>query len=477
MTAGDVGKSIRVEVTATNAAGTNAALSAESAAVEAGTPPSNTSKPTISGTPADNHTVTASPGSWSGDTPISYAYQWKRCNSSGGSCSNLSGKTGKSYEVRSADDGHTLRVLVTATNAAGSGTALSDRVTVVRLDKPRNTSIPTISGTPADNHTLTANRGRWSSDTSIDYDYQWERCSAAGGDCDKLSGRTKQTYEVTSSDEGHTLRVRVTATNSAGSTTAVSNPITVQTAKPLNTSRPTISGNLTPGQALTASPGAWTGTSGTSYSYSWVRCTAEGKSCKAVGSGQTYRVTTADVGQRLFVKVSARNASGSGEADSALTPVIQPNAPVSRSRPGIAGTSREGETLRATNGDWSSSVKLTYFYQWARCNSSGANCFPITGATKPTYTLVSADVGHRLIVQVKALNSRGASYANSQPTSVVSARPAPGARAEAAGHHTCGSVPASSVVSLRPPGDRPDPVHSETHPLAERAARRPLPRS
>jgi hypothetical protein len=70
-------------------------------------------------------TLTASPGTWSGSTPISYTYQWQRCDSTGGKCAAVSGATGVTYVVSSADAGSTLRVSVTATNSVGSATAAS----------------------------------------------------------------------------------------------------------------------------------------------------------------------------------------------------------------------------------------------------------------------------------------------------------------------------------------------------------------
>ena len=39
-------------------------------------PPTNSALPTISGTPQQGDQLTADPGTWSGDTPITYDYQW-----------------------------------------------------------------------------------------------------------------------------------------------------------------------------------------------------------------------------------------------------------------------------------------------------------------------------------------------------------------------------------------------------------------
>jgi hypothetical protein len=86
--------------------------------------PQNTDRPTISDTtPAANQTLTANPGEWSGTTPIAFTYQWRRCNSGGQQCADITGAIARTYVVRTADVGNTLRVRVTARNAAGEGTA------------------------------------------------------------------------------------------------------------------------------------------------------------------------------------------------------------------------------------------------------------------------------------------------------------------------------------------------------------------
>jgi hypothetical protein len=79
-------------------------------------PPVNTSAPVITGTPRPGHTLTVSTGGWSGQS-TGYAYVWQRCASS---CNTIFGAVSSSYSVQSADLGYTLRVLVSASNSAGS---------------------------------------------------------------------------------------------------------------------------------------------------------------------------------------------------------------------------------------------------------------------------------------------------------------------------------------------------------------------
>ena len=136
---GDVGNTLRVRVTATNAGGSTAATSDASDVIAAATvtppppppaAPSNTALPTVSGTATAGDVLTAGNGSWSG-SPTSYARQWESCDASGANCANVSGSTGTTYTLDSGDVGNTLRVRVTATNAGGSTAATSDASDVI----------------------------------------------------------------------------------------------------------------------------------------------------------------------------------------------------------------------------------------------------------------------------------------------------------------------------------------------------------
>jgi hypothetical protein len=94
-------------------------------------PPASTAPPVISGTAVNGQTLSTSSGSWSGATPMTYGYQWQRCDSAGSSCSDVVGATATTYSLGSTDVGATLRVAVSATNTAGSATSQSATTAVV----------------------------------------------------------------------------------------------------------------------------------------------------------------------------------------------------------------------------------------------------------------------------------------------------------------------------------------------------------
>jgi hypothetical protein len=85
---------------------------------------------------------------------------------------------------------------------------------------PASTAPPTIAGTPQQGQTLTASPGTW--DNEPTFAYQWQRCDASGAACADVAGATAQTYGVSPTDVGTTLRVNVTATNRFGTATAQS---------------------------------------------------------------------------------------------------------------------------------------------------------------------------------------------------------------------------------------------------------------
>lgn len=128
----DVGKTLAVAVTATDTTGSATAYSSAAGPIApAGAAPAYTTQPEISGNPVVGQTLAVSNGTWSGTTPISYSYQWQRCDAAATKCDLIAGATAQSYTLVAADAGHTLLVGVTATNAAGSQVGFTKPTVVV----------------------------------------------------------------------------------------------------------------------------------------------------------------------------------------------------------------------------------------------------------------------------------------------------------------------------------------------------------
>ena len=98
--------------------------------------------------------------------------------------------------------------------------------------------------------------------------------------------------------------------------------------------------------------------------------------------------------------VSSRIKPNGDSADTAISVTVSnavaappppPVAPTNTATPSVSGTTTVGQTLSASVGTWTGTTPITYTRVWERC-IAGA-CAAIPGASGPTYTLVSVDVG------------------------------------------------------------------------------------
>ncbi len=318
----EIGKTLALLVTATNAAGSVSQASAVTGLI-AGILPKNTTLPSISGVLQDGQLLSASPGAWSGSEPISYAYQWQLCNALGKACENIEGATGSTLKLDPSEIGKTLALLVTATNAAGSVSQASAVTGLIEGILPKNTLLPSISGVLQDGQLLSASSGAWSGSEPISYAYQWQLCNALGKACENIEGATGSTLKLDPSEIGKTLALLVTATNAAGSVSQAS-AVTglIAGILPKNTTLPSIAGVLKSGNLLSATPGTWTGSEPIAYKYQWQLCVLGTCTNIAKATSSTFALGPLDVGDALRVIVTASNVVGSVPATSGTTGTI-----------------------------------------------------------------------------------------------------------------------------------------------------------
>jgi len=167
-------------------------------------PPFTGVVPVISGTATVGKTLTAKPGTWgSGWT---FTYQWFRSAAK----TRIAGASKATYVAAAADLGKPLYVSVKGTKGTAHYTQYSVATSKVAAGVLTSTPVPTISGKLAVGKKLTAKAGGWNSGVTLSY--RWYNGSS------KISGATKSTYKLKSSDKRDKISVTVTGTK-AGYTT------------------------------------------------------------------------------------------------------------------------------------------------------------------------------------------------------------------------------------------------------------------
>lgn len=215
---------------------------------------------------------------------------------------------------------------------------------------PVNTVLPSITGIRTQGQTVSADPGEWTGLPSGAFTYEWQRWN--GSSWAAISGATSSTYVAQAADVSagsNALRVRVTATNDLGSTSANSPPVTI--AAPL-----TISG----------SPGAATA----GLAYSFIPASAGGRAPRSYAltgtlpAGLSFNTST---GAISGTPVSSGTASGLSIVETdfdGLTATLGPfsisvansgegEGLINTVEPVITGVPEVGEVLTlASNGTW-----------------------------------------------------------------------------------------------------------------------------
>ena len=365
---GTQGQATYCKVTATNSEGSDTADSNTVTYI------SNTVAPVVSGNAGEGGTLTTTDGTWSGSTPISYAYQWY-ANSS-----PIAGQTTNTYVV-SGTAGQDIYCEVTASNTISSVPQDSNTVAFVV-----NTVAPVVTGTASEGGTLSSTTGTWTGTATITYSYQWY------ANLSPIVGQISSTY-VVSGTEGDDIYCEVTATNDYGSDSEDSNTV----AFVVNTVAPVVTGSAAEAGVLSTTNGTWTGSATISYSYQWYA----NASPISGQTSSTYTVSGTE-GDNIFCRVTATNAVGNDSADSNTVAF-----PVNTVAPVATGSVLLDEVLSTTNGTWTGSATLSYSYQWY------SDASPISGATSSTFTVTASEVGTTVYCEVTATNAVGSDSANS----------------------------------------------------------------
>ena len=218
---------------------------------------------TITGTLKVGETVIADFSNVDDEDGVEYAvstayFNWSREGGGGGLLSRFDPR----YIIGGSDKGKRLKVSTEFFDDNGNKEYLiSPWTEPVGPRAPSNsapTGLPTITGTPQVDQTLTANTSSIHDGDGLDsvsYSYQWIR-SDNGADTD-IAGETDSTYTLVLADLGKTIKVQVTFTDDADNDETLTSEATVAVAAAPNrdaTGQPTISGTPQVDETLTATP-------------------------------------------------------------------------------------------------------------------------------------------------------------------------------------------------------------------------------
>lgn len=307
--------------------------------------------------------------------------------------------TGSTHQVTLDDLGHGLEAvesLVASAVADGLGGTVgfasfavaSQPVAVPRLAFIQTPGV-TISGEMTEGSILTATVGTWTPDPD-GTNLQWLRNGV------EIPGASGAKYTPTASDVGARLAVRVSAWKAGyldGSVTSSPTSVIAAAAVPLAdfTTRtlPVISGKAKVGSILSVRPGEWDPVP-QQLTYQWMR----GGVAIAGAIARTYKVTAADAGYALKVRVTAmRDGYRPSASTSTPTGTVPYIGVLKAAVPKLSGAAKVGRVLTARPGRWKP-AGVVLRYQWLRSGRV------IAGATGLKYRITTADRGAKLSITV-----------------------------------------------------------------------------
>lgn len=393
LTANDIGFVMAVRLSYTDGQGTNESVQSANTAPIANANDSPTGNPLILGSFIEDETLSIDISNIADvDGLGTFSFQWLRGTQA------ITGETGEQYTLDDIDVGNTISVRVSYVDGNGTSesvTSLASAIIANVNDAP--TGGVQISGAATEDVQLEASTVNLQDDDGLgSFNYQWNRSG------DAIEGATGLRYRLTDDDVGSTISLTVTYTDGQGTLESVTSASTnaVINVNDLPTGVPTIVGSAQENQTLTVDTNTIADDDGLGvFSYQWLRSGA----AIAGANSDSYTVQTTDIGGTISITVNFTDGQGTQESlTSAATGVVtNENDPVS-GLPIISGTATEDETLTVDTSGISDADGLgTFAYQWLRDGNV------IDAAMADSYTLLDADVGATLQVQVSYTDQQG----------------------------------------------------------------------
>ena len=229
LVAADLGTTIKVRVSFTDDASNAETLtSATTAAVSAAANTPATGAPTITGTAQVGQTLTATKGTIADSNGLHTTWfsnaattlQWIRVD--GGSDSDISSATDRTYTLVAADEGKQVKVKVDFTDDDGHDESLTSDAypagsTVLPVDMSGTTGVVSFSGDPTVGTALTATLSDSDNGVSGTPTWQWARSARPDTGFTDISSATGASYTPVEMDRAFFLRATATYSDGGGS--------------------------------------------------------------------------------------------------------------------------------------------------------------------------------------------------------------------------------------------------------------------
>lgn len=382
----------------------------------------------------------------------SFSYRWFREDRNGDNRERISGNNRQRYSLREVDAGKRISLEVRLRDNDGfeetpGAAAATDLVNDV--GRGLQVHVQTLPNIPVDNppdppgyevggalaHRLyapagglrDANEERLPASRFASAAWEWARVNSDGVAI-IVSGETENIYTLTPADAG--MRIRATVRYTDVDLFAETVSATSEVVNALAIGSPTISGpdSPEPGSVLTTdilSVADSNGFNRANARLTWMRLPADGigaASDIAGAHGTTYILQDNDANRRIMVRVDFTDDDGFAESRPSAT--VYPDggaAPVNGRATGapiLEGTAKVDAEISVNTGGIDDINGLTlpveYTYAWTRLNADGSNPVVLSGETSERYTLVKADEGRRIQVQVSFDDDEG--YPNEIPS-------------------------------------------------------------
>lgn len=319
----------------------------------------------------------------------------------------ITGATEATFTLRQAQVGKSVRADIVVSDGVFPNTTVSSNSTAAVANTINNPSTGdvVILGTPTEGQTLTFSNTLSDPDGPVaETGYQWLADGAP------IAGATSASLLLTQEQVGKAISLMLAYTDGTFAdsfTSDATNP--VANVNNAATGSVTISGTATEDETLQADTGAIAdedGLTGVTYSYQWL---ADGLEIDGA-TGSQLTLDDSHVGQAISVQVGFTDDLGGNESLTSLptAAVANVNDPVQGSVT-ISGTAMDTQQLSVVNflagltddDGLPATPPAETTYQWKR---DGVD---IAGATQATYTLVTADVGAVITVQIQFPDNRG----------------------------------------------------------------------